>query len=492
MRVLLTGADTSSGSSRMMLPALGLLSSSAVLATIFSVLTNKLIALHSGPEGIALMGLYRGLGSWVTGALTLGFGVILTQRMAAARSKAEADAVLCGSYVLFCLQFCVVLVTACFLARPLTSWLFQAALPGQVLVIRLVLAMALVNLALQMITALLRGQQDVGPTGLLQVATACASLAMIYPLLKLGDQGLAVNVGSGGLIGVPIGLVFIWKVFHPSLHSGVLSRGWRFLKSSMTHSLWLILSLVITSGCLLAAQSVVNKGYGLEALGSYNAALLIVDMGVMILMSSARTYILPALGRIDDPKQMAIFFSRSTGIVLLLTIPAGVVLAFAAPYLMWALFSSKFLSASQLLPIFGVSIVGQAVVWSFNTFLLHKGDIRSFVLIDVSWAVLLLATVSLCVWMRLPLASVAWAHALSWSASGLLYVVFTRHAYGSGLMSPQNGALALGGAAWLALGGYCARIGLGLGAVVFLAATFAGLILIGGRQNIRDWARQLS
>lgn len=418
----------------MMLPALGLLSFSAVLATAFSVATNKLIALHAGPEGIALMGLYRGLGSWVSGALTLGYGVLLTQRMAAVRSKGESDAVLCGSALLLTLQAGAVLVLACFLARPLSSWLFQSALPGQVLVIRLVLAMAFVNLALQMITALLRGQPSVGPTSLLQLATASASLAVILPLLKLGEPGLAVNVGSGGLIGVPVGLYFVWRLFRPAFPEDAVSLGWSFLKGSTTHSLWLILSVLVTSGCLLAAQSSVNAGYGLEALGSYNAALLIVDTGVMILMSSARTYVLPALGKMTDTAQQERLFAQSTGIVLLLTIPVGGILAFGAPYLIRALFSAKFGLASELLPIFGVSIVGQAVVWSFNTFLLHKGDIRSFVLIDVAWAVLLLAAVSLCSRQGLPLTSVAWAHALCWTISGLVYVVYTTRAYGTRLM----------------------------------------------------------
>lgn len=422
----------------MMLRALGLLSSSAALATVFSVLTSKLIAVNSGPEGIALMGLYRGLGSWVTGALTLGYGVILTQRMAAARSKEETDTVLCGSALLLCLQFGAVMILGCLLARPLSAWLLSSALPGQVQVIRLVLAMSLVNLVLQMITALLRGQQEAAPTSLLQIATACASLAMIYPLLEFGVLGLAVNVGSGGLVGVPLGLYFIWKRFRPALPADALSRGWRFLKISTTQSLWLILSLVFTSGCLLAAQSVVNAGYGLEALGSYNAALLIVDTGVVILMSSARTYLLPAMGKISDPEQLEIFFSRSTGIVLLLMIAAGLALAFGAPLLMWALFSAKFVAASELLPIFAISLAGQAVVWSFNTFLLHKGDIRSFVLIDMFWAALLVATVCMCAWLRLPLISVAWAHALSWSASALLYVVFTRRAHGTGLLSARH------------------------------------------------------
>ena len=420
----------------MMLRALGLLSSSAVLATLFSVLTSKIIAVYSGPEGIALMGLYRGLGSWVTGALTLGYGVILTQRMAAARSKEESDTVLCGSALLLCLQLGAVMILAGFLARPLSAWLFQST--EHVLVVRLVLAMSLVNLVLQMITALLRGQQEAAPPSFLHVATACASLAMIYPLLGLGARGLAVNVGSGGLVGVPLGLFFIWKRFRPALPTDALTRGWRFLKGSTTQSLWLILSLVFTSGCLLAAQSVVNAGYGLEALGSYNAALLIADTGVMILMSSARTYLLPAMGKISDPEQLEIFFSRSTGIAVLLMIAAGLFLAFGAQMLTRALFSSKFVAAAELLPIFAVSLAGQAVVWSFNTFLLHKGDIRSFVLIDLAWAAMLFATVWLCAWLRLPLATVAWAHALSWSASALLYIVFTRRAHGSGLLSVRH------------------------------------------------------
>ena len=46
----------------------------------------------------------------------------------------------------------------------------------------------------------------------------------------------------------------------------------------------------------MAVQAIISRRSGLETLGIYNAAALVVDTAIMVMMSSVRTFFLPTLG----------------------------------------------------------------------------------------------------------------------------------------------------------------------------------------------------
>lgn len=432
-----------------LLSAFSVLSSATLLAIVFSVMTNKAIALFAGPEGIALMGLYRTMGAFVTGTIAMGFATIVVQRVSKARDQDEIDSVLGAASLLFFIQLAVVALAAAAAAEPLGRWLLDASFSGVTAAeVRVVLAMALVNLALGLVTAALNGQSNVRPITIVYLSTSLSSLLLIYPLIQLGRIGLAVNVASGGIVGVCLGLYFLRKIFRFSL-CGPWSQKWAMLRGAASTSYWLIAQNMVIMGGLLALQKAIIRAHGLEALGGFNAALLIVDTIIMAIMSSARSYALPALGRLSEEGHKHELISRVLALRVVAATAASGFLIFAAKPVLTFLFSRKFSTAADSVAILSLSLVVLSYSWSYNSFLLHKSEMRLYVIIDMIWIAAMILAVKACGVLGLSLNSMAWSYTASCVLSAAMYALVCTRRYGRGLLSGENAMLGAGCFAWL-------------------------------------------
>lgn len=470
-----------------LLAAFSVLSSATLFAVVFSVMTNKAIALLAGPEGIAMMGLYRTLGAFVSGTITMGFATIVVQRVSNARDQSEIDSVLGAASLLFLIQAALVAVVAIVAAEPLGRWLLGSSFTGVTPVeVRLVLAMALVNLLLGLVTAALNGQSDIRPITTVYLATSVSSFLLIFPLLALGRKGLAVNVGSGGIVGACLGLYYLRKLFRFSL-SGAWARKWATLRASVSTSVWLIAQNLAVLGGLLSIQKVVGRSHGLEALGGFNAAMLVVDTAVMAIMSSARTYTLPSLGRLSDEAQKRALLSRVLALRVVAATAVSAALIFGARPVLTILFSSRFADATDVMTILGFSLVASSFSWSYNSFLLHKSDMRSYVLIDMAWIASMYLAVWTCGFLGLSVNAMAWSYTGSCVLSAALYAAFCRRRYGFSLLTGENIRLGGGCVVWLSAAYVAAQPRSLLWPVAFLCVSAAAAWTMGLVQRVSGW-----
>jgi len=456
------------------------LTSSATLLTLFlGVAATKLIAVIGGPSAIALMGLYRNLGALVSRSLILGLDTVIVQKISTATGKRQVTEVIGAAFLLLALQAAAILLLGLFGAGMVAGWLFGAApTANQVLEVRVVLAMAFANLALQTMTAVLSGQVNLKQVALVGVASAVVTLGAIYPLLLLGNVGLAINVGSGSIAGAALAMFYVWKVYQPSFRDPALAERWRALREAMSRSAFLIIHPVVMMGSLLAVQSIVHRHFGMPALGAYNAATTILDTGLMVLMSSAKTYFLPSLGQLEEHDDKAAFLNRVLSLNLAITSVAAVALLFGAPLIVLVLFSARFGGTADLVATFSLALVGQAFIWSYSTFILHHANYRLFFLLDLVWAAILVGGTLACAWLRLPLGAVAWVYAASYLVSGLLYAGVTAATYGAGMLSRRNMALGALALLWVGAGYGVSRLGAWPLPLVFLAASLGGAYVL--------------
>lgn len=423
------------------LSAIWTASSASMAAIALAVLTSKIIALQAGPQGIALVGMFRSLGGIVSGVFALGSATVLMARVSNAASTEEAGDAVGAFLLLLLLQLPLVAVAAIFFADPIAAWLFGSAAVDRASEVRLVLLMGFVNLTLQTLTAVLRGQGNVKHSARVQLATAAASLVFIVPLLAMGGTGLAVNVGSGSVIGSGLAAFYIWRAYGSSIVFGSLSRRWALLRQSLRPSLQVTFQSVLLIGSALAVQSVVNKHYGLQDLGAYNAATMVLDTAVLILMSAMRSYLLPQLGKLREKADKDRFFSQMLAAMLILATGAALPMIFGSEYIVLVLFSSKFANTGALISIYGLAMIGQVVIWSFNTYLLHKNDVIVFVALDSLWALGYAAAALACAKLGLPLEAVVWCFVLSSFIHAGLYALLTVRAHGAGLFNRRNARL---------------------------------------------------
>lgn len=470
-----------------LLSSFSVLSSATLAAIVFSVITNKTIAIIAGPDGIALMGLYRTLGSMVSGAIAVGFATIVVQRVSRATRKEEIDEILGAATLLFVLQTMLVAVLAVAAAAPIGRWLLGASVTGaSATEVRIVLGMSLVNVLLGLVTAALNGQTNVRPITIVQLATALASLAMIYPLLRIGNQGLALNVGSGGIVGACVGLYYVRGIFRFSI-GGSLAEKWSMLRASVSTSGWLIAQNLVVMGGLLAVQNAVATAHGLEALGGFNAAMLIVDTMILVIMSPARTYCLPALGRLTDDLAKRSLLNRVLFLRVSAMTAAAALLIFGGKPILALLFSRQFMAAGDLLSILSLSLVALSFSWTCNSYLLHKSDIRTYVIIDMIWIAAMISSVLACRFLGLSAWAMAWSYTASCVLSAILYGSVCAGRYGPGLPAGGNIGFGVACVLWLMASLLAARQLSFLGQGVFICVSIGAAWVLGLGRQVMEW-----
>jgi O-antigen/teichoic acid export membrane protein len=459
-----------------LLSAVGLTGSATLLTVALGVGTTKVIALVAGPSGIALMGLYRYLGALASRSLLLGLDTTLVQRISTARDgKTVSDAV-GAAFLAMILQGMVIAGLAFASAQPIGRWLFgEAATPAQVVEIRVVLAMAYANLVLQVMTAVLGGRVEVRKVAFVGVVAAFVTLAAIYPLLRLGGLGLALNVGSGSVAGAALAAMYIFRTVGFSFRRVPLADRFRALWAMLARSAFLILHPLVMMSVVVSVQSLIRARFALPGLGAYNAAMTIFDTALMVIVASARSFFLPSLGQLQDPEQKARVVNRVLRVNLMLASAAALVAIVGAPILIPVLFSGRFESAIEILPPFSLALVGQAFVWSYAMFYVHQARYRLFFGLDLIWAMTYLGATIWVVSRQGSLTAAAWAYASSYCLSGLVYTFVAVRAFGLPMLDRWSLRLSL-----VAFGGSLAacllhRLGLFLVDAAILGAGLGAL-----------------
>jgi len=420
---------------------------------------------------MAVMGLYRNMGAFLSVTVALGFGTVIVQRVSISRSPEQLGQIGWASIILLGIQGMLMVALAVLAAPGLAGWIFSGPVSdAQVRDVRIVVLAAFINIALQLSRNILNRTEHLKALSIIQIATAASSLALIYPLMKLGSLGLAINVASGGVIGLGLSAIYFWKAYESHLRSSRPTLGLEFLSSSFRPSLPFVLQAIVSIGSLLAIQATVSRGYGLLALGLINAAMLITDTLGMVIVAPVKSFFLPEFSALSDELSMEKYFSRMMGALLCLGIIASVGVLVGSRFAVALLFSADFDAATSLSAICGLSLIGQALAWSYHLILLNKLSNRVIVALDASWSLGVLALVVAAIRFKLPISAVAWAYALGYSLYGVISAVTVSRLYGRRWVSNENYQL-------LAVGGASVLVCYGLSTVSFPACVVGCLVL---------------
>ena len=434
-----------------------LTSLASMLGIGFSVLTTKIIAVTLGPTGVGLMGLYRTFGGFVGRALQIGFDSVLIQRISTASATKEKTALVEATVLLLGIEAVLLLCVALFLDTQIARWLVGAEGSAHVVEIRIVLLMALFNTALQFGIGILSGSIKVKHVVLVNLATAGSSLLLIYPLLAFGQTGLAINVGSGAIAGLLVAAAIAFREYRPSLSPATLGARWPLLRATLQRSGYLLIHPTLVAGCILVAQSLIARVFGLSALGEYTAALTITETALLVLMSSVRSHIFPALGQFSDEIVKQRFLVKALGMLVSASAAAAAIIIALAPYLPALLFSSEFVRATELTMVLSITVLAQSFLYPFNAFLLHKAAYGWAFALDSVWAAMMLGSVYASVFTEDGLRTFVWLNAIAYSLSAAMYWGSITYLFGRSHLPHALGIQCLGllallfGAAFLSI-----------------------------------------
>ena len=426
-------------SARKIISSFSFMSGATFLTIILGMVTNKLIAVFAGPEGIGIVGLFRNFLGFIVPVLTVGTTTIIVQMISTSSSSEKVSEIVKSVFNLFIFQVIVVIIAAIFLSGYISNWLFPDSEQYEhVYEVRIVFAMSLAVLFSQTMIALINGKVNIKTVTMINIATALSTLLIAIPLIRLGNMGLAAIVGSGSLVGSAVGLYYVRLIYRKELRSFRLSLAALKKFSSLPISVWLLIHPLIVSATYLNIQVIVNKYYGINALGIYAAVAMLETTTIMLLMAAMKTYCLPTLGQLNIQKDKETFINKVLSILIIAVLPFILLLMFGAKYILWFLFSKEFQVGADILAVQSMAMLGQVFSWCYAMFMLHKGQYRTHVFVDAIWASFL----SFAIWFvasnGFPLISISIMYVLGSLFSLILYLVVSYRLYGKGILDLRN------------------------------------------------------
>ncbi|MBT6053605.1 MAG: oligosaccharide flippase family protein [Lentimicrobiaceae bacterium] len=428
--------------------AFKILTGATLLSVILGIATNKIIAVVAGTNGIALIGLYRNLISMVVTVLSMGMSTVIVQRISTTTDTDTLDELIRAVLFLLFFQIAVVVLLLSFFSETISRCMFGPhAGPSHTLSIKIVLFMALGTMIMQAMIAILNGKVNLKPITIINIVSSISTFVLVYPLIKTGNIGLAIVVGSGSMIGACVGVFMVQRIYGLKFRNMLSSiRSGNFLLK-LPVSGYLSLHPIVTTITFLGIQVIVNNNYGVNGLGFYNAVITIETTSVMLVMSSVRSFYLPALGKLDNQVDKEEFINKMITMLAIFMLPITVCLILGSKYILWILYSEKFVPAANLLALQSMAMILHAYGWCYVFYLNHKAQYGTYLILDSVWASLLIGGTWYFSSHGFPLTVVFVNYLIATLISFSLYLVVIRTRYGSGMLNMRN--IKLGLAAFL-------------------------------------------
>ncbi|MBT6227875.1 MAG: hypothetical protein HOI47_14615, partial [Candidatus Scalindua sp.] len=341
-------------------------------------------------------------------------------------------------------QIAVVVMLSLFFSETISIWMFGSHADSfHPLWIKIVLLMSIGTMIMQAMIAVLNGKVNLKPITIINVVSSVSTFVLVYPLIKTGDIGLAIVVGSGSIIGACLGVFMVRRIYGLKVRKlpATLTSGKFF--SKLPVSGYLSIHPIVMAATFLGIQVIVNNNYGVNGLGFYNAVTTIETTSVMLIMSSVRSYYLPVLGQLDSQLDKEVFVNNMITMLTIFMLPISVCLILGSKYILWILYSDKFVPAANLLALQSMVLVLHAYSWSYAFYLNHKAHYGTYVMLDCIWASLLIGGAWYLSSHGFPLTAVFINYLIASLILLSLYLVVIRTRYGSGMLHTRNIKLGL-------------------------------------------------
>lgn len=403
--------------------SLGVAALATVIATIFGLGTNKIVAVYMGTDGIALIGFFRRIIGLIVPILSFGSTTAIVRLISLAPSSKQISQVIESVFNMFILQFFTILLIIFFFSKYLSIYLFGDALAGAHLTeVRVVLSMSYIIILHQSIISIISGGVNIKAVSVINIFTAFFTFIFAYPIISnLGDMGVALLSGSGGFAGLILGLIYLNFIYRDELSKISLSIS-NIKNISFPISSWLLMHSVLIAMVDISVYAIISRYYAMETLGIFNAVIMLESSIVMLLMSGMKMYYLPMLAKLKNTEERKIFVNKILLILIAVSFLSILFLITINKWILLILFSKEFVSGSEMLKIQAITILPQVFSWCYAVYLIHLGEFRRYLLVDVLWGVLLLTGVFFVASNGFPLVEISMVYIYASVISVALYI----------------------------------------------------------------------
>ncbi|MGY0652464.1 O-antigen translocase [Luteimonas sp. A537] len=342
---------------------------------IVALLRVKVVAVLLGPAGVGLIGLYISATS-LLGALT-GLGLQGSSVRAIVQAQGKADPLAVGRTIrtlrrLVWVTGALGWLASIALALPLSRWMFQSTEHAWALAILggMLMLTAVSNGQL----GLLQGLRRIGDIARVQVAAAILNTAVTLGLYAwLREDGIVPVLLANAAITLLCSWWFARRVEVPTVAMDwphAIAEAKPLLGLGVTMMWGGVLTLVLD----LYVRTLITRTLGVDAAGIYQAAWALSGLFAGFVLGAMGTDFYPRLTVVIHDRAAAIrAVNEQTEIGILLALPGLLVTLAFAKWVVWALYSSKFASAADVLVWMVLGVFGRVLSWPMGFIQLSMG-----------------------------------------------------------------------------------------------------------------------
>ena len=351
------------GSYRQILRSSAVMGGAQAINYMVGLLRIKVVAVLLGPAGVGVIGLYNSASNLV-GAVT-GLGLQRSSVRAIASAQGDPIAVARATRMLRRLCWATGVLgwgASVALAIPLSRLMFQSSTHAWALaILGGTLLLGAINGGQ---LALLRGLRRIDDIARVQIVGAVLNTIVTISLYAwLRERGIVPVMLATAAVSLAISWWFVRRVEIPDM-SMTWAEAVAEAKPMVSLGIALMTSTVLSMTLEFYTRSLINRSYGVEAVGIYQAAWSLSGMFAGFVLTAMGTDFYPRLTAVIHDRVAAIReINEQTEIGILLALPGLLATLALAKWIVWALYSSAFAPATSVLVWMSLGVFGRVVSW---------------------------------------------------------------------------------------------------------------------------------
>lgn len=382
------------------------------------LITNKIVAIYFGTNGIFLLGQLKDLISLTKeiGSLGINNGII---KYAANYQKSESSLkeLLSTGFKIYFFSSCILSIIIIIFRKDLSLYFFNSLKYSQFLII---LSLSTVSVSIYtFFMCVINGIKNIKLYTLINIiSTIVSALLLIILTLKYGLIGTfyAFAINQFLILLISFSLIHYFKPFKLNLlkhsySSKVFKKLSKFSIMSITATLCIIFST-------LFVRSFISKNLDSNYAGAWEGMWRISSVYLLFLITTFNFYLLPTFSKLEGinlKKEIFKIWKFTLPIISLITI----VIFLAKNHIITLLFSEKFSSINVIILFHLLGDVIKMHCWVLGNVIISKAKTKTFALFQIEWA-LVFSTLTYLLTIKYGFIGVSYAYFLSYLIHFLL------------------------------------------------------------------------
>ena len=362
----------------------GLFGGVQVLSIIVGLVRNKLVALILGPMGMGLLALFSSTIKLVGGSTNLGLSISAVRNISGAFDCGDRERLLRSISVFrhWCLLTSLLGFFVCALLSPLLSkWTFSFGDHTlHFVLLAPVVALTTFSAGELAILKATRRLRDIAENS---VYAMIVTLVVSVPIYYFFDyKGIIPALLLVILLQTVIVMRYSLRVYPFRLHfsRSLLSEGFSFVKLGVAF----VVAGIAGSGVEMAIRAYISNVDGVDTVGLYNAAYVMIFTYVGTVFTATDTDYYPRLSSIRSlGREFNLTVNKQIEVSLHLVSPMLVFFILAMPVLLPMLYSGKFMPVLSMMQVAALAMYARAIFLPIEYIALSRGDSKRFLCIEL-------------------------------------------------------------------------------------------------------------